>query len=93
MEPVVDIEAEPGQHDTDLPAKVLAILLSGLLVLSLFQSAALVTLAYDLPPGGSSETIVALAETWHGWVSAAGFAGVTEWVSEMVLAIHGVVAG
>ena len=44
------------------------------LMLGFFQSSALVTASYDLPPGGISAVVVKVAEGWHGLMTASGMA-------------------
>ncbi|MCE7028202.1 hypothetical protein [Jiella avicenniae] len=42
---------------------------------------------YDLPPGETSEAVIALAETWHGWMEAIGTAQAGDAVVETVGAL------
>lgn len=88
MDATDDEDFGTGDHVPGLAQKVLIVLLGSLLLMVLFLSSALVTLTYDLPPGGMSETIISAAETWHGWMTSTGFAGVTERVGEWVVAAH-----
>lgn len=81
---------EDGFHTVDaanqngLVVKCLLSFLGALLLMAVFQSAALVTTAYDLPPGFGTETAVAMAKGWHGWMEALGAAQFSEAVHDRV---------
>lgn len=79
MEPSV---IETADHSPALVWKTLVVFLTGLVVLAVFQSSALVTASYDLPPGALSEFLISLAEGWHGLMDKIGAAGVTQWFGE-----------
>ncbi|MEE9315445.1 MAG: hypothetical protein V3V02_12430 [Rhizobiaceae bacterium] len=70
-----------------LPVTMIFVL--ALLALAIFQSNALLSLTYDFPPSFWSETLVAMAEQWHGWMQMIGTAGVTEAIAEWLESAHG----
>ena len=69
---------------TRLWPKALALFLFGLIVLAIFQSSALITVTYDLPPHPVTERVVMFAESWHNAMENIGAAGVTEIVTDRV---------
>ncbi len=67
----------------------LGIFLVAFLALAVFRSGNLVSYAYDLPPGPMKEAVARGAETWDGWMEAAGAAGLTRAVVDAVdRAVH-----
>ncbi|ORE98977.1 hypothetical protein [Aurantimonas sp. 22II-16-19i] len=62
----------------------LSIFLTALVALAIFRSADLVSVTYDLPPGETSEAVIAAAEAWNGWMEAIGAAGVSQRATEIV---------
>ncbi|MBO0902429.1 hypothetical protein [Jiella sonneratiae] len=62
----------------------LVVYLFAFLGLAVFRSGDLVSTTYDLPPGAASETVIAAAETWNGWMEDLGTAGLGEEVVETV---------
>ncbi len=65
----------------------LLIFLTAFAGLALFRSGDLLSTTYDLPPGETSEAVIALAETWHGWMETIGTAQAGEAVVETVGAL------
>lgn len=61
---------------------------TSLLLMAMFLSASLQSAAYDLPPNATSEAIVTMVDTWHGWMEAIGAAAVSEAVVSLVSAAH-----
>lgn len=77
-----------GERETHHQAgRVRRAFVLSVLLLILFHSSALVSLARDLPVGPVEDGIVALAETWHGQMKKNGFTDpgtrVRDWVSEL----------
>lgn len=66
-----------------------AMQLFALLALAGFRSDKMVIFAYDLPPGPTSERVIAAVETWNGWMEAAGMTAVTQTVLGGVGYLHG----
>lgn len=76
------------RHQSRLIRPVLLLFLATLLVLAMFQSSALLTLAYDLDPSPLNEQVTMIAEGWHGWMQTIGTASVTEQIGEAVTEMH-----
>jgi len=53
-----------------------------LLVLAMFNSQALVTASYDLPPGSVSDSVAGYAENWNANMQQLGIASVSEAIGE-----------
>lgn len=74
-----------GRRDTAVNVRAgLVVFLATFAALAIFRSGDLVSTSYDLPPGETSEAVVAAAETWHGWMEAIGAAPLGEAVVETV---------
>ena len=63
-------------------------MIATLFALAVFQSAALLTLAYDLEPSTIGEMIVMVCETWNDWMNRLGVAGVTQAIADFMVEIH-----
>jgi hypothetical protein len=61
---------------------------ASLLLMAMFLSASLQSAAYDMPPNPTSEAIVTMVDTWHGWMETIGAAAVSEAVVSLVSAAH-----
>ena len=70
-------------RDSQIQAmQLITIMIASMLLLAVFQSSALVTLAYDLPEGGPSGAIVSLAETWHAAMETLGIAQLSQGIAD-----------
>lgn len=76
------------QHDANITALTLFAMILALLALCLFQSSALLTLSYDLPPSPTTERVVMVVETWHQWMQDLGAAEITNKMSEQLEVLH-----
>ena len=63
-------------------------MIATLLALAVFQSAALLTLAYDLEPSSVGEMVVMACETWNDWMDRLGAAGVTQTIADFMVEVH-----
>ncbi len=75
-------------HDRHEVRRWMVLFPCALVVLGIFQSASLVSLAYDLPPFWADLGLVGLAEIWHEGMQFVGAASVTEWVQTSVQGLH-----
>ena len=75
-------------HEPALVLKVLAVLITTLLILAVFQSTSLLTLSYDLSPGELNDRVIASCEIWHEWMTLAGAAGLTQSITEQIALLH-----
>lgn len=73
------MKPEPSEPDR-MVTKIAIGFCLGLLVGAMFQSQALVTLAYDLEPGPVADQITTFAEQWHGLMQTLGTA---DWVQTL----------
>ncbi|MEL6948345.1 MAG: hypothetical protein AAFO73_12060 [Pseudomonadota bacterium] len=76
-------EAKPNEPDMTGLIQMLTVgFCVGLFAGAVFQSQALVTLAYDLEPGPVADRVATLAETWHGLMQTLGIAPWVEGLSD-----------
>lgn len=81
------LHRRPRRGGRDTAANVragLLVFLAAFAGLAIFRSGDLVSTTYDLPTGETSESVIAAAETWHGWMEAIGTARAGEAVVEAV---------
>jgi len=79
----VNLEKETvSSHSNALVWRVFAGFCVGLLLGTLFQSQALLTLSYDLEPGQFADTVVPFAESWHSVMQEWGFASVQQSIND-----------
>lgn len=79
---------DTDKHQRSIVWKTAMLFVFALFLLSVFQSSALLTLAYDLPPNPQSEAVIGVVETWHTAMQAIGTAGFTDAVAENLEAVH-----
>lgn len=58
------------------------------LIMAAFLSSGLQSYVYDLPVNDVTETVVAVVDTWHGWMEAVGMAGLAHAIADCVAALH-----
>jgi len=71
-----------------LAVSLTALMIFSLMVLAVFQSSALVTLAYDMEPGAITENLIGACEIWHSWMERIGAASMTELVRDIITNWH-----
>ena len=71
-------------HMPRLPLQITVLFCTTLILLAVFQSSALRTLAYDLPPSTTGERVVRLAEQWHELAEKSGAVQISDAISEIL---------
>ncbi len=79
-------DAQNHEEGLAMRASLLFLVVMGLLLI--FQSSALLTLSYDLPPGQISESAVTFCEWWHGVMQDLGPAEFTASISDWIEQPH-----